>query len=176
MGTTAPHEARWHRRRPEISAPWSEAWTWSRQRGYLEAIDGRARIFQLNSERRAAEKDLSRANEDLVEQLTWLKLREALDQDRGLLAALQQYMAAIRSIGAGTGIRAVRHRQDARRAMTRASDAIRCWIMPHWRISETLPAELASFDLVILDEGITKRHVGDPGIVAREKTPRCWRQ
>lgn len=154
---------------PEISAPWSEAWTWSRQRGYLEAIDGRARIFQLNSERRAAEKDLSRANEDLVEQLTWLKLRETLDQDCGLLAALQQYMAAIRSIGAGTGIRAVRHRQDARRAMTRASDAIRCWIMPHWRISETLPAELASFDLVILDEASQSDMWAIPALLRAKK-------
>lgn len=153
----------------EIPTSWDAAWKWSRQRGYLEAIDGRARIFQLNSERRAAEKDLSRANEDLVEQLTWLKLRETLDQDRGLLSALQQYMAAIRSIGAGTGIRAVRHRQDARRAMTRASDAIRCWIMPHWRISETLPPELASFDLVILDEASQSDMWAIPALLRAKK-------
>src|SRR6266478_7789467 len=59
---------------------------------------------------------------------------------------------AIRSIGKGTGIRAERYRRDARRAMTKANRAIRCWIMPHWRVSETLPSELALFDLVIVDE------------------------
>jgi superfamily I DNA and/or RNA helicase len=32
------------------------------------------------------------------------------------------------------------------------SRAIRCWIMPHWRVSESLPSELALFDLVIVDE------------------------
>ncbi len=36
--------------------------------------------------------------------------------------------------------------------MTKANRAIRCWIMPHWRVSETLPSELALFDLVIVDE------------------------
>ena len=41
---------------------------------------------------------------------------------------------------------------DARRAMVKANKAIRCWVMPHWRVSESLPSELALFDLVIVDE------------------------
>ena len=155
---------------PEIRSPWTEAWTWSRQRGYLEAIDGRALIFKLNSDRRAAERDLARANEDLVEQLTWLRLREALDEDRGILPSLQLYMAAIRNIGAGTGlVRAPRYRADAREAMVKASEAVRCWIMPHWRISETLPAELASFDLVILDEASQSDAWAIPALLRAKK-------
>jgi superfamily I DNA and/or RNA helicase len=31
-------------------------------------------------------------------------------------------------------------------------DAVPCWIMPSWRVSEQLPAALGSFDLVIMDE------------------------
>src|SRR6202035_4694516 len=31
-------------------------------------------------------------------------------------------------------------------------DAVPCWIMPAWRVSEQLPSKLGSFDLVILDE------------------------
>jgi very-short-patch-repair endonuclease len=106
----------------------------------------------LAEQRNNLVRDLSTAYTNLVEQLTWIKLRETLDQDRGLMSALQQYLAAIRSIGKGTGIRAERYRRDARRAMTKANRAIRCWIMPHWRVSETLPSELAMFDLVIVDE------------------------
>jgi transcription elongation GreA/GreB family factor/very-short-patch-repair endonuclease len=131
---------------------WSAAWKWSRQFGYLLEIDGRARVQSLAAQRKNLERDLSAAYTRLVEQLTWLKLRETLDQDRGLMSALQQYVAAIRSIGKGTGVRAERYRRDARRAMTRANRAIRCWIMPHWRVSESLPSELALFDLVIVDE------------------------
>jgi very-short-patch-repair endonuclease len=131
---------------------WAAAWKWSRQFGYLLSIDGRARMQTLAAQRNNLGHDLSAAYARLVEQLTWLKLRETLDQDRGLMSALQQYLAAIRSIGKGTGIRAERFRRDARRAMTKANRAIRCWIMPHWRVSETLPPELALFDLVIVDE------------------------
>jgi hypothetical protein len=109
-------------------------------------------MHQLSRRRLTLQNDLSNAYTELVEKLTWLKLKETLDQDRGLMSSLQQYMAAIRGIGAGTGIRAVRYRRDARRAMTRANQAIRCWIMPHWRVSESLPSELALFDLVIVDE------------------------
>ena len=131
---------------------WASAWKWSRQCGYLRNIDGREHIHAVAEQRSNFQNDLANAYARLVEQRTWLKLRETLDQDRGLMAALQQYMAAIRGIGAGTGVRAVRFRQDARRAMIKANRAIRCWIMPHWRVSESLPSELALFDLVIVDE------------------------
>jgi very-short-patch-repair endonuclease len=135
-----------------IPHDWAAAWKWSRQFGYLLSIDGRERLQLLAGQRLSLQNDLSTAYARLVEQLTWLKLRETLDQDRGLMAALQQYMAAIRGIGKGTGVRAERYRQDARRAMLKANRAVRCWIMPHWRVSETLPSELALFDLVIVDE------------------------
>jgi hypothetical protein len=36
--------------------------------------------------------------------------------------------------------------------MRAAHSAIPCWIMPHWRVSETLPAQLGAFDLVVIDE------------------------
>ena len=137
----------------ELAPPdWGAAWKWSRQFGYLRGIDGRERVQTLTEQRVNLQNDLSASYARLVEQLTWLKLREELDRDRGLMAALQQYMVAIRGIGGGTGIRAVRFRQDARRAMLKANRAIRCWIMPHWRVSETLPSELVLFDLVIVDE------------------------
>jgi very-short-patch-repair endonuclease len=135
-----------------IPDDWASAWKWRRQHGHLLAIDGREAMHELSRRRLTLQNDLSNAYTELVEKLTWLKLKETLDQDRGLMSSLQQYMAAIRGIGAGTGIRAVRYRRDARRAMTRANQAIRCWIMPHWRVSESLPSELALFDLVIVDE------------------------
>lgn len=135
-----------------LPADWAAAWKWRRQFGHLLAIDGRSRMQALAKARLNFQSDLSNAYAGLVEQLTWLKLKETLDKDRGLMSALQQYMAAIRGIGAGTGVRAVRHRQDARKAMTRANRAVRCWIMPHWRVSESLPSELCLFDLVIIDE------------------------
>ena len=155
----APIWAKQLREMPEVANQisvlpddWAAAWKWRRQFGHLLEIDGRVRMQELAKGRVTLQNDLSNAYTELVERLTWLKLKETLDKDRGLMSALQQYMAAIRGIGAGTGIRAVRYRQDARKAMARANQAIRCWIMPHWRVSESLPSELALFDLVIVDE------------------------
>lgn len=55
-------------------------------------------------------------------------------------------------MGSGTGVRAIRHRATARAAMLRAYQAVPCWVLPHWRVSETLPPEIGLFDLVIVDE------------------------
>jgi very-short-patch-repair endonuclease len=62
------------------------------------------------------------------------------------------FATAVRRIGRGTGAGAVRHRRAARDAMAKCYDAVPCWIMPSWRVSEQLPAELGAFDLVIMDE------------------------
>lgn len=59
--------------------------------------------------------------------------------------------AAGRSTGK-EGPRATRHREDLAAAMNDCARAVPCWIMPTWRISQCLPAEVASFDLVVLDE------------------------
>jgi very-short-patch-repair endonuclease len=131
---------------------WAAAWKWSRQFGYLRRIAGHERVTTLAKKRAELENRIGRTYEELVEQMTWLKLRETLDQDRGLMAALQLYMSALHGIGKGTGVRAERNRQAARRAMRTGYGAVRCWIMPHWRVSESLPSELALFDLVIVDE------------------------
>ena len=152
-----------------IPEDWASAWKWRRQHGHLLAIDGREEMHELSRRRLTLQNDLSNAYTELVEKLTWLKLKETLDQDRGLMSSLQQYMAAIRGIGAGTGVRAVRFRQNARRAMLRANQAIRCWIMPHWRVSESLPSELALFDLVIVDEASQSDLWALPSILRAKK-------
>jgi very-short-patch-repair endonuclease len=152
-----------------LRSDWRAAWRWRRQHGHLLLIDGRSQMMELSKQRLASQSDLGKAYADLVEQLTWLKLKETLDKDRGLMAALNQYIAAVRSIGKGTGVGAVRHRQSASRAMQRANKAVRCWIMPHWRISESIPPDMASFDLVILDEASQSDMWALPAILRGKK-------
>ena len=67
-------------------------------------------------------------------------------------SALNAFVQIIKKIGKGTGKGAALHRRDARHAMENCYDAVPCWIMPKWRVSEQLPASLGAFDLVILDE------------------------
>ena len=126
------------------------AWRLRRLATHLEAIDAQSELRKLSSARADIEHDLARAYEDLVVRRTWLKLAE--NTTPNVRAALQAYLNAIQRIGKGTGKRAFRYRRDARFAAAEAHHAVPCWIMPHHRVSETLPAEFGCFDLVVIDE------------------------
>jgi hypothetical protein len=152
-----------------IPADWASAWNWRRQHGHLLAIDGREAMHELSRRRLTLQNDLSNAYTELVEKLTWLKLKETLDQDRGIMSALREYMTAVRKIGSGRNTSSAWHRQHARKAMARAQGAVRCWIMPHWRVSESLPSDLATFDLVIVDEASQSDLWALPSMLRAEK-------
>ena len=129
---------------------WRSAWRLRRLATYLESIDAQEELTRLATNRHEVESDLSRAYRDIVVKRSWLKLAE--NASPSIRAALQAYLNAVQKIGKGTGKRAVRHRQDARMAASQANPAVPCWIMPHYRVSESLPAELGCFDLVVIDE------------------------
>ena len=135
---------------PLTPGDWRERWTLRRLSTWLRRIDRHDRLRALGRERSEHEDQLRRTYEEAIEARTWCRLAEkASDQVRAALAA---YAQAMRKLGRGTGVRAGRYRADARAAADRAKNALPCWIMPHYRVSESLPAELGLFDLVIIDE------------------------
>ncbi|MBI4523878.1 MAG: hypothetical protein HY695_08720, partial [Deltaproteobacteria bacterium] len=133
-----------------LPAAWRESWQWSRVSGYLRGIDGRDRIRELSRLRLEYDDDCRKTFSEVVKLRTYLGLKRNLT-DR-VQAALVMFTHALTSLGTGKGKRAARFRGDARRAMENCYSAVPCWIMPTWRISEHLPAEIGSFDLVIVDE------------------------
>jgi very-short-patch-repair endonuclease len=135
---------------PWTSSDWRSAWDWAKAEVHLRAIDGRIRLQELDERRRSSDDEMRRLYNEVVKMRTLLTLKARIT--RRVDAALQMFLTAIRKIGKGTGKSASRLRRDARDAMEASYAAIPCWIMPSWRISESLPATLASFDLVIFDE------------------------
>lgn len=135
---------------PVLPASWREAWTWSRVRAHLEAIESREELRTLAARRRDLEAGLARLYESVVSKSAWLSTK--LGASPKVLAALETYRTAVRRIGMGTGPNATRHRRDAQKAMLDAQGAIPCWVMSHAKVSESLPAQLGAFDLVIVDE------------------------
>jgi len=131
-------------------ANWRAAWNWARVRNYLENIEARQELLELAAQRRDVEAGLSRLYSSMVSKSAWLSTK--MNATPKVLSALETYRTAIRRIGAGTGPNAVRHRRDAQKAMHDAQDAVPCWVMSHAKVSETLPANLGAFDLVIVDE------------------------
>jgi len=124
-------------------------------------------LRRLAHDRALAEDDLQRAYLRVVELRTWRELKRNMTPKIG--AALNAYLAAITRIGRGTGIRAKRFRQDAQKAMSNAYAATPCWIMAHWRVSESLPAELGLFDLLIIDEASQSDAWALPAIARAKK-------
>lgn len=129
---------------------WRDAWNWSRVKAHLEAIEAREELRTLAARRRDLEAGLARLYEDLVSKAAWLSTK--LGASPKVLSALETYRTAVRRIGQGTGPNATRHRRDAQKAMNDAQGAVPCWVMSHAKVSETLPAQLGCFDLVIVDE------------------------
>ena len=146
---------------------WQNIWRWKRLATFLEKIDSRAELKTLMADRSDAEKQLAKTYRETIKNRTWLKLKE--NTSPLVSSALEAYRTAIAKIGKGTGKRAVRYRQDARNAANAANPAIPCWIMPHYRISESLPAEFGCFDLVIIDEASQSDLTALPALLRAKK-------
>jgi len=135
---------------PVFPTRWRDAWTWARLRTHLDGIDARDTMRALAARRRELETALTRLYQELVAKSAWLATKQ--NAGPNVLSALETYRTAIRKFGKGTGVNAARYRRDAQQAMVDAQAAVPCWIMSHARVSETLPAALGTFDLVIVDE------------------------
>ena len=78
-------------------------------------------------------------------------LREKMSAE--MCASLQRLVSAVSNAGVGADtVRAARYRADLASALEGCAHTVPCWIMPTWRISQSLPAAIGSFDLVVLDE------------------------
>ncbi|HLH14148.1 MAG TPA: ATP-binding protein, partial [Solirubrobacteraceae bacterium] len=152
---------------PALPARWREAWRWARLRGFLESIEGAAELRQLAAERTQWERTLERLYREVVAQATWLAIKRAASPH--VMQALSQYATAVRRIGKGTGPNAVRYRRDAQEAMVAAAEAIPCWIMSHYKVSESMPAQLGRFDLVIVDEASQSDLTAIPAILRAKR-------
>lgn len=129
---------------------WKDAWDWRLAVCFLDRIDGHHKMRQLFEERRQLTNTLANTYQNLVAEKTWLGVYN--NSPDNVRQALQAYLNAVQAMGSGTGVRAVRFRKNARDAMVRAYKAVPCWVLPQWRVSETIPAEVGLFDLVIVDE------------------------
>jgi very-short-patch-repair endonuclease len=71
---------------------------------------------------------------------------------QGHRAHLQAYRMAIAKYGKGQGKFAARYLRQARDEMQECIDAVPAWIMPTYRLAESMTSALEPFDLAIVDE------------------------
>lgn len=146
---------------------WHQAWRLRRLVNYFHSVNHFDEFKKLTLQRSDVEKQLAKTYQNVVAKRTWLKLANNATPD--IRAALQAFQSAISRIGKGTGKRAIRYRRDAKNAAVLTNKAIPCWIMPHYRISESLPPEFGCFDLVIIDEASQSDLSALPAILRANK-------
>ena len=146
---------------------WFKAWMWKQRKQYLHEIDGRDELKKLSVKRVSLDSDLRKTFAKLIHLKTNIGLHTNMTEH--VQSALIRFVSSIGKIGKGTGKRAPRHRRDAYRAMQNCYAGVPCWIMPAWRVSESLPSDLASFDLVIIDEASQSDITVLPAILRAKK-------
>lgn len=151
-----------------LPTDFDKLWNIKRLHTHLESIDCRKQMLTLNQQRLQTQNDLSKTYKSIILKKTWLKIAENATPD--IKSALQGYLNAILSLSkTGKGKRDLRYRNDARKAASKANMAVPCWIMPHYRVSESLPPEFGCFDLVIIDEASQSELDALPALLRAEK-------
>lgn len=146
---------------------WAKTWQWKQRKRFLQSIDGRNALKKLSNQRSQFDRELKKTFSELVYLKTNIGLHSSMTES--VQGALNRFTTAISKVGTGKGKRAPRHRRTAYRAMEECYAGVPCWIMPVWRISENLPSEFASFDLVIIDEASQSDITALPAILRAKK-------
>jgi superfamily I DNA and/or RNA helicase len=101
--------------------------------------------------------DIERHEEKLISLIAskkaWLSVLNGLNKNILLRQHLQAWVQAVKKIGkTGTGKRALKFRREAQHQMEKCKDSVPCWIMPLYKVAETINPQQGMYDYVIIDE------------------------
>ncbi|MFC1660322.1 AAA domain-containing protein [Gemmatimonadota bacterium] len=123
---------------------WAQACAWVRQVSSIEAYNDLARTHHRLQEK------IEAATQTLAARRAWNVFFKRLDAET--VATLQAWTKAVDRVGRGTGKYAYRHRRTARKYLTRCVPKMPAWIMPLYKLWDTVDAGPGLFDTVIIDE------------------------
>ena len=127
----------------------AQAWRWSWAMSDIERY-GRSDEAALASELHRIEEESRNITAELTCKIAWRKALASLSDYE--VQELRAYQQALRRYGRGRGRLATTHQREAQRHLENCRTAIPAWIMPTYRVAETLAADPESFDVVIVDE------------------------
>jgi REase_MTES_1575/AAA domain len=126
------------------------AWDWARADAWLVAQADPMQTARLERDLDDCRQRIEDATRKLAAELAWAHCLNRLSERER--AHLQTWEEAVRKIGKGTGKHAARWRKQARDAMQGCRSAIPAWIMPIFKVAETVDMTPEAFDVVIVDE------------------------
>ena len=128
-----------------------DAWKWAKAKSYLETLLNKD-IQSIERELRTTEDGIKRRIEELASLKAWKSFFEKIAEHKDFREHLAGWQQAIRKVGRGTGKHANRHRKDAQVHLNHCRKHIPAWIMPLYRVYETVKVEPEIFDVIIVDE------------------------
>lgn len=126
------------------------SWTWAKAKTWLKGFGSGASEDQLKQELSSVQSKISKITEELCALRSWRYCLARLKVSE--MQALRAWSHEIGRIGRGTGARAEIHRRAARDNMEQCRSAIPAWIMPLYRVAETVRPGAYAYDVVIIDE------------------------
>lgn len=128
-----------------------EAWAFAQADTWLKKLVSQGDPVQLQRRLEGTLAEVSRLSVSTTAASAWLALAESLtDVQRSSLVA---WVASLKKVGKGTGKYASHWRSVAQKEMRAAVGAVPVWIMPTYRVVESIdPRLLDAFDVLIVDE------------------------
>lgn len=126
-----------------------ESWQWTQAKSWLDQLLSK-NILELEKRYKKVEDKIRKTKIELTNLKAWEYCFNRLTEpERQHLLA---WTKAMNRYGAGSGRHAPHHLQNAKKHMQQCQTAIPAWIMPLYRVAETVEPEPELFDVVIIDE------------------------
>jgi len=130
---------------------WQESWWFQALKNHIYSISKATKeVSQLEERQSKLIKEVRETKEKLVLAKVKLSLTKTLSEAQ--LMALKRWHLAVRKLGKGKGKYTWQKEKLVRQEMRKAKDAVPIWIMPLYKVSETIPSEFGLFDIIIVDE------------------------
>jgi very-short-patch-repair endonuclease len=141
-----PDDSEWDER----CSHFVKSWRWAQAKTWLNEYIGNLREKELNIELEGVETRIGSITARLAAAKAWHHCMNRMNQKEE--QNLKAWAHAIKRVGKGTGKHAERHRREARGHMEHCRSAIPAWIMPLYRVVETVKPGVDLFDVAIIDE------------------------
>lgn len=144
------------------------AWAWKQADEWLSAFNRAHDRAKLEAELGKLGDDKRKTISNLVAAKAWNNCLSSLtEQER---ASLTAWATVMKKIGKGTGKRAPIYRRQAQQYMDECKRAIPAWIMPLYRVFDTVNPEPEIYDVIIIDEA---SQTGPEGLVIQYLAKQC---
>jgi len=155
LSVSAPKWAKqwWMQKEESMLCPgyWRESWIHNALVDYLDDIYKETeKLSALKVEQEKHERTLRHKKEELSRVKTELGLTQNITEN--CVRSLKGWLLAVKKLGKGTGKWAWKKQKIVQKEMQQAQNAVPVWILPLYKVSETIPSHFCAFDIVIVDE------------------------